>query len=235
MTVPELLLRLLFDQPQQLRLLHLGGQRQQALDQTVVFLHCQPPLAQEVELLLCLQVVDNDVAEEPGGAVERAGVVVPDAQIAQVGQRLLGGHDERVDAARSEGTSVWIVHATNARVVRVAAQDEADVGVGGGVGTAACEHDEFVEVGVAGVVVGQESQAYSLLVVVVFVAGVDGEQDEEAGGGDESYVDGHVGEEVGFGEDCGEVDGWRKDGEAAGKAGQVCGDAEKGAKRLLSV
>jgi len=30
-------------------------------------------------------------------------------------------------------------------------------------------------VGVAGVVVGQESQAYSLLVVVVFVAGVDGE------------------------------------------------------------
>jgi len=46
----------------------------------------QPALADKVELLLGLEVLDDDVFQEPVGFAALACVVVPDVEIAQVAQ-----------------------------------------------------------------------------------------------------------------------------------------------------
>ena len=51
----------------QVRQLLEAGRGQHAVDLAVVALHRQPPLAEEVELLARLQVVDEEVLEEPAG------------------------------------------------------------------------------------------------------------------------------------------------------------------------
>ena len=65
--VGDLALGVLGGERAHLALLGEAGRGQHAVDLAVVALHRQPPLAEEVELLARLQVVDEEVLEEPAG------------------------------------------------------------------------------------------------------------------------------------------------------------------------
>ncbi len=85
--IAQVVLGLLLDQVRYLGLLLAARDGYDAIDEAVALVHSQPPVANEVELLACLQIVHDHKLQEPGGLGARARVVVPDAQVVQRTER----------------------------------------------------------------------------------------------------------------------------------------------------
>ena len=77
MAIAQILFGLFLGQISDLGLLLVASHRQHAINQTVAFLNGQPLLTQEIGAFACLQIVHNDVLEEPGGVGSFARIVVP--------------------------------------------------------------------------------------------------------------------------------------------------------------
>ena len=60
-----------------------------------------------------LDVVNHDTHEVPRPGVREAAVVVPDSQVAEVTQWILGGHEERIQSTFTEHGPVAVAEAAD--------------------------------------------------------------------------------------------------------------------------
>jgi hypothetical protein len=66
--------------------------------QTIAFLDGQPPLTDEMRLLLGLYILNEHVFEKPGGIRAHARIIMPDAQMIETTEWPMDGHEKRIDA-----------------------------------------------------------------------------------------------------------------------------------------
>ena len=55
-------------------------------DLSIFLLHCKPLIVDELELLPCLKIPNNNHPQEPGSIITNTSIVMPDSQVVQLSQ-----------------------------------------------------------------------------------------------------------------------------------------------------
>ena len=159
MVVGQVLARLGREEQVKTGQLLLGGGCQGPVHHAVVFLHSEPPVADEPGLDVGLQVVYHDPEEVPGRV--GAGVVVPDAKRLEFTEAARRAHQEVVHVPPAElpPVRVGVSQRPGRGLIQPPLEHHADLGRGARLAVEARVHHDLIHVRVTWVVVWQRCHA----------------------------------------------------------------------------
>lgn len=153
MPVSQIFLCSLVKEMRKLGCLVTTSHRKQSINESVVLLHGEPFVADELKLFSCMNVSYDDKAKEPRAEFSLSAVIMPNANVVETAKLLGHGHYKGVGVTPSEGWSEGVDKRANARFLFLARKNELNLGVSSGAVFVTCVDNHLIEILCIGLIV----------------------------------------------------------------------------------